>query len=116
MLEAIVSGPELPVLDIADEVLREERVASPEAIREVDATAKAFLLGTREEVNRASDHGAIEVEAQHQVRREASGEAREIVASVRPDEVRDDVPSGPIAALKLRVIQRQGRGFRIFEP
>src|SRR2546422_1411332 len=26
------------------------------------------------------------------------------------------MPSGPVAALKLSVIERQGRGFRVFEP
>src|SRR2546426_5181373 len=65
MLEAVVSRSELSVLDITHKVLREDRVASPEAIREVDAPTEAFLLRTGEVLHRAPDHGPIEVESQH---------------------------------------------------
>ena len=87
MLEAVISRPELPGLDITDEVLREERAASPEAIQDVDSSPEAFLLRTRKIGHRAPNDGSVEVEAQHQIRAEASSEAREIITAIRPDEV-----------------------------
>src|SRR2546425_12478398 len=78
MVDAVVSGPELPVLDVADQVLREERVASPETIRDVDPSAETLLLGTGEALHRAPDHGAVEAEPDHQIRGEARGEAGEL--------------------------------------
>src|SRR5437773_12285931 len=65
MLEAVIAGPELSVLDITQEVLREDRVTSSEAIREVDGPTKALLLRTGEVLHRAPDHCPIEVESQH---------------------------------------------------
>src|SRR5439155_16952116 len=88
MLEVVIAGSELSILDITEEVLREDRVAFPEAIREVDAAAEAFLLRTGEVLHRAPDHGPVEVETQHQIWCEASGETPEIVPAVRADEVR----------------------------
>src|SRR3989442_4340188 len=116
MVDAVVSGSELPVLDVADQVLREERVASPETIRDVDPSAETLLLGAGEALHRAPDHGAVEVEPDHQIRGEASGEAREVVPAMRADEVRDDVPSRPVAARELVVIERDRRGPRVLEP
>src|SRR5437016_9181751 len=88
MVDAVVSGPELPVLDVADQVLREERVASPETIRDVHPSAETLLLGAGEALHRAPDYGAVDVEPDHQIRGEASGEAREVVPAMRADEVR----------------------------
>src|SRR3989475_12264342 len=116
MVDAVVSGSELPVLDVADQVLREERVASPETIRDVDPSAETLLLGAGEALHRAPDHGAVEVEPDHHIRGEASGEAREGVPAIRADEVRDDVPSRPVAARELVVIERDRRGPRVLEP
>src|SRR2546425_10107666 len=109
MVDAVASGPHLPVLDVPDQVLREERVASPETIRDVDPSAETLLLGTGEALHRAPDHGAVEVEPDHQIRGEASGEAGEVVPAMRADEVRDGVPSRPVAARELGVVGR-GRG------
>src|SRR6266480_637892 len=116
MIEAVVARPELSVLDVTDEVLREHGVAAPEAIREVDPATEPLLLGTGKVRRGAPDHGSVELEAQHQIRREPSAEAPEIVSTVGPDEVRDDMPAGPIAARELVVIERHGRGSRVLEP
>src|SRR5437667_25306 len=116
MVDAVVSGPELPVLDVADQVLREERVASPETIRDVHPSAETLLLGAGEALHRAPDHGAVDVEPDHQIRGEASGEAGEVVPAMRADEVRDDVPARPVAARELVVIERDRRGPRVLEP
>src|SRR5256712_9627263 len=116
MVDAVVSGPDLPVLDVADQVLREERVASPETIRDVHPSAETLLLGAGDALHRAPDHGAVDVEPDHQIRSEASGEAREVVPAMRADEVRDDVPSRPVAARELVVIERDRRGPRVLEP
>src|SRR5207244_3636592 len=116
MVDAVVSGPELPVLDVADQVLREERVASPETIRDLHPAAETLVLGAGEVLHRAPEHGAVEVEPDHQIRGEASGEAREVVPAMRADEVRDDVPSRPVAARELVVIERDRRGPRVLEP
>src|SRR5439155_1529535 len=116
MVDAVVSGPELPVLDVADQVLREERVASPETIRDVHPSAETLHLGTGEALHRAPDHGAVDVEPDHQIRGEASGEAGEVVPAMRADEVRDDVPARPVAARELVVIERDRRGPRVLEP
>src|SRR5712691_8786651 len=40
MIDAVISGSELSILDITEKVLREDRVASPEAVRDVDAPSK----------------------------------------------------------------------------
>lgn len=101
VVEPIVSYPELPVLDIAHKILREERVTPPKAIGKVDPTAKALLLRPREIVHGAPDDGSIDVEAQHQVGRDARTETREIVSTIRADEVGDDVPLGPVPAREL---------------
>src|SRR3989442_15193816 len=92
MVDAVVSGPELPVLDVADQVLREERVASPETIRDVDPSAETLLLGAGEALHRAPDHGAVEVEPDHQIRGEASGEGGARVPSRPAGEVPDSMP------------------------
>src|SRR5437867_6829236 len=107
MIEAIITRPEVPVLHVAHEVLREEQVALPEAIGDVDAAAKAPLLRSWEPVDRAADGGAIDIEAEHEVRGETGREAGEVVAAVRAHEVRDDVAAGPVAARELVVIERQ---------
>src|SRR2546428_13448462 len=77
MIEAIITRPEVPILHVAHEVLREERVAVPEAIGDVDAAAQALLLRPWELVDRAADGSAIDIEAAHEVRgatgREAGG-------------------------------------------
>jgi len=44
MRQAVIGEPEVSVLGVADEVLGEQRVASPEAIGDVDATGQALLL------------------------------------------------------------------------
>src|SRR5437879_12371402 len=116
MVDAVVSGAKWPVLDVADQVLREERVASPETIRDVDPSAETLLLGAGEALHRAPDHGAVNVEPDHQIRGEASGEAREVVPAMRADEVRDDVPSRPVAARELVVIERDRTGPPVLEP
>src|SRR2546428_14093085 len=106
MVDAVVSGPELTVLDVADQVLREERVASPETIRDVDPSAETLLLGTGEALHRAPDHGAVEVEPDHQIRGEASGEAGEGVPAPRAGEVLGEGPPRPVAAPGIGVIWR----------
>src|SRR5712692_549342 len=91
MIEAIIPRPEVPVLHVAHEVLAKERVAVPEAVGDVDAAAQALLLRPWEPIDRAADGGAIDIEAEHEVRGEAGREAREVVAAVGAHEVRDDV-------------------------
>src|SRR5437762_4384243 len=113
MLEAVVARPELSVLHVADEVLGEERVALPEAVREVDAAPGARLSRTWEADDGAPDDGPIDLEPQHDVRSDARGKAREVVSAVGPDEVRDDVPSGPVAARESSMIEREPRRPRI---
>src|SRR5437762_6929779 len=115
MLEAVVARPELSVLHVADEVLGEERVALPEAVREVDAAPGARLLRTWEADDGAPDDGPIDLEPQHDVRSDARRQPREIVTTVGPDEVREDMPSGPVAAREARVIEREPRRPRILE-
>src|SRR2546427_4832943 len=44
------------------------------------------------------------------------GEAREVVPAMRADEVRDGVPSRPVAARELVVSERDRRGPRVLEP
>src|SRR5205807_8567235 len=107
MLEAIVARPELPVLHVAHQVLGEERVAVPEAVREVDAAPGACLLWTWEADHGAPDDGPIDLQSQHDVRRDARRQPREIVSAVGPDEVREDMPLGPVAAHELAVIERE---------
>src|SRR5438046_2378878 len=109
VIEAVVSGPELPVLDLAHQVLRKERIVSPKAIRDVDAPTEALLLRTGEIFHGPPDHGSVEVQSHHQIRCEARSEAPEIVPAVRPDEVRDHMPSSPVSARELIVIERHGR-------
>src|SRR2546428_13300500 len=116
MAEASVAGPELPVLDVAEQVLREERVASSETFRDVHPSAETLLLGAGEALHRAPDHGAVDIEPDHQIRGEASGEAREVVPAMRAEEVRDDVPSRPVAARELVVKERDRRGPCAREP
>ncbi len=68
MIEAVVAGLEVSVLDVTHEVLGEQGVAVPEMIGNVDAAAQAPLLRTRESVHRAADDSAIGLESEHQVR------------------------------------------------
>src|SRR5439155_14190753 len=98
MLEAVVARPELSVLHVAHQVLSEERVAVPEAVREVDAAPGARLLRTGEADHGVSDDGPIDLQSQHDVRRDARRQACEIVSAVGPDEVREDMAAGPVAA------------------
>src|SRR5438270_12833053 len=107
MLEAIVARPELSVLHVAHQVLGEERVAVPEAVREVDATPGPCLLRTREADDGAPDDGPIDLEPQHDVRCDARPQPCEIVSAVGPDEVREDMPLGPVAAHELAVVERE---------
>src|SRR5947208_6124087 len=90
MIEAVGARPQLSVLDVTDEVLREHGVAPPEAIREVDPATEPLLLGTGKVRRGAPDQGSVEFEPHHQIRREPSAEAPEIVSAVGPDEIRDD--------------------------
>src|SRR3989442_15388265 len=116
MIEAIITRPEVPILHVAHEVLREERVALPEAIGDVDAAAQALLLRPWEPVDRAADGGAIDIEAEHEIRGEAGREAGEVVAALRAHEVRDDVAARPIAAEELVVIIGHTRSPRVLDP
>src|SRR5260370_33722236 len=105
VLEAVVSGPELPVLDVAPEVRGKERIAFPKAIGYVDAAAESLLLWTGEVGHSAPDDSPIDVKSQHKGGTDTRGEAREVVPAARPDEVRDDMASGPVAAYELAMIE-----------
>src|SRR5712664_2267322 len=115
MVDAVIASPEVPVLDVAHEVLHEERIAVGEAVGDIDAPTDAPLLRPREPVCRAADLRILQVEAEHEVRAEAGRDPAEVVAAVGADEVRDDVASGPVAVGELAVIERHGRSPRVLE-
>src|SRR5438093_1181908 len=115
MIEAVVAGSELPVLHVTYQVLREQRVAVPEAIRKIYAAACTLLSRTREAFHGTADVGSIEIYTEHDVRGETGGDAPEVVAAVGADEVRDHMPSSPIATGELVVIERNGRSPRVLE-
>src|SRR5437870_1768436 len=119
MIEAIISRLESPILDITHEILSKECIASPEAIRNVDSSAGTLLVrleGLKIVKRRAPDDCSVDLHSNHEVGSYTSGDAPEIVCALRSDEVRDDMPSGPIAAHELVMIERQGRGPGVFEP
>src|SRR5436309_631781 len=101
MIDAVVASLETPVLHVTHQVLREERVAVPEAIGEVDAAAEALLLRAREIEGRAADDRAVGLDAQHQIGGESSGEAGEEIASVRAEEGWGDVAHRAVAGAKV---------------
>src|SRR5437867_7200271 len=116
MIDAVVASLETPVFHVTHQVLGEERIAVPEAIGEVDAAAEALLLRAREIEGRAADDRAVGLDAQHQIGGESSGDAGEEIATVRADEVRDDMAASPVAADKVVVNERLGRRPRVFDP
>ena len=116
MLKAVVASPELPILDVTHEVLSKQRVPLPKAIRKVDSSTEATLLGAGKSSNRAPYHRAVDIESQHEFWSEASSETSEIISAVCPDEVRDDVTSSPVATNELAVIERHRGSPRVFEP
>src|SRR5262245_7493017 len=115
LIDAVVPGSEVSVLHVAHHVLREDRIALPEPVGDVDPTAQALLPGTGGRVGRAPDDRAVEVDAQHQVWGEARAGPSEVVPTVRTDEGADHVPARPVSACELRVIERLGRASRILE-
>ena len=106
MVDAVVAGPEISVLHVADQILREDRIAVPEAIGQVETAAEALLLRAGEIERGAADDGPIEVDAEHHVRRDARSDAGEVVPAVSADRAADDVPASPVAAGELVVIVR----------
>src|SRR5262245_64186795 len=116
MVDSVVAGSEISVLNVADIVLREERIAIPEPIGDVDAAAEPLLLRAGAIERRAADDGPVEVHPEHQVGREARRHTREIVAAVGADEVYDHVAPRPVALRELIVVVRHGRGPRVLEP
>src|SRR5437870_5818358 len=118
MIEAIISRLESPILDITHEILSKECIASPESIRNVDSSAGTLLVrleGLKIVKRCAPDDCSVDLQSNHEVGRYTSGDAPEIVCTLSSNEVRDDMPSGPIAAHELVVVERDGRGSREFE-
>src|SRR2546422_9722499 len=95
MIDAVIASPEVPVLDVAHEVLHEERIAVGEAVGDIDAPTDAPLLRPREPVCRAADLRILQVEAEHEVRAEAGRGPGGGRAARGADAVPDDVGPGP---------------------
>src|SRR5215813_1017687 len=108
VIDAVVSRPEVAVLHVGNQVLREDRVAVPESVGDVEAAAEALLLRRRGIEGRAPDDRVVEVDAQHQIRREAGRDPAKVIAPVGPDEVSDDMAPRPVALVELIVVVRLG--------
>src|SRR5437899_746351 len=80
MVEAVISGFELSVLDITQEVLREDRVAFPEAVGEVDAAAGTALAAGIVPVE-------FPIEPEVTARQEVAADVTEAEIGIEPEEV-----------------------------
>src|SRR6266481_4085061 len=108
LVDSTITGPEVSVLHIADQVLRKDRKAARKAIGHVQAAAEALLLRAVEIERGAADDGPVEIDAEHQVRCETSAHTSEVVPAVGANEVSDDVPARPVTAHELIVVVRFG--------
>jgi hypothetical protein len=116
MVKTIAAGYEVPVLDVAHEVLREQGITVPEAKRDVDAATQALFLRTGEIANRAPNDCTLELEPEHEVGQDPGRGSSEEIVTIRADEIRDDMAARPVAAGELVVGVRLDRRPRVLEP
>src|SRR5206468_5945106 len=115
VVDAVVAGLELAVLDVAHEPLSEDRVAVRETPGYVDATPQSLLLRTHEVVQRAAGDRPLDVNADHEVRGHPGCEMSEVVAAGGTNKVRDDVAPRPVALGELGMNERQGGCPRVLD-